>query len=61
MGEDGNARDEAGIQIQLAFSELEKGDVIATKGYVTNGQPSLEILFFGMLMCSKRQIHMPLF
>ncbi len=30
------------------FQELEKGDVIAMKGYVTNGQLSLEILF-GML------------
>lgn len=38
MEEDGNARDEANTNSAI-FQELEKGDVIAMKGYVTNGQP----------------------
>ena len=38
MEEDGNARDEANTDSAI-FQELEKGDVIAMKGYVTNGQP----------------------
>lgn len=38
MEEDGNARDEASTNSAI-FQELEKGDVIAMKGYVTNGQP----------------------
>jgi hypothetical protein len=38
MEEDGNARDEANTSSAI-FQELEKGDVIAMKGYVTNGQP----------------------
>ena len=38
MEEDGNARDEANTN-SAVFQELEKGDVIAMKGYVTNGQP----------------------
>lgn len=38
MEEDGNARDEANTN-SVIFQELEKGDVIAMKGYVTNGQP----------------------
>lgn len=38
MEEDGNARDEANTD-SAVFQELEKGDVIAMKGYVTNGQP----------------------
>ena len=37
MEEDGNARDEANTNSAI-FQELEKGDVIAMKGYVTNGQ-----------------------
>ena len=37
MEEDGNARDEANTDSAI-FQELEKGDVIAMKGYVTNGQ-----------------------
>lgn len=37
MEEDGNARDEASTDSAI-FQELEKGDVIAMKGYVTNGQ-----------------------
>lgn len=38
MEEDGNARDEANTNSAI-FQELEKGDVVAMKGYVTNGQP----------------------
>lgn len=38
LEEDGNARDEANTNSAI-FQELEKGDVIAMKGYVTNGQP----------------------
>ena len=38
MEEDGNARDEANTDSAI-FQELEKGDVIAMKGYITNGQP----------------------
>lgn len=38
LEEDGNARDEANTDSAI-FQELEKGDVIAMKGYVTNGQP----------------------
>lgn len=38
MEEDGNARDEANTNSAI-FQELEKGDVITMKGYVTNGQP----------------------
>lgn len=38
MEEDGNARDEANTNSAI-FQELEKGDVISMKGYVTNGQP----------------------
>lgn len=38
MEEDGNARDEANTNSAI-FQELEKGDVIAMKGYITNGQP----------------------
>lgn len=38
MEEDGNARDEANTD-SAVFQELEKGDVISMKGYVTNGQP----------------------
>lgn len=38
MEEDGNARDEANTNSAI-FQELEKGDVIAMKGYVANGQP----------------------
>lgn len=38
MEEDGNARDEANTDSAI-FQELEKGDVISMKGYVTNGQP----------------------
>lgn len=38
MEEDGNARDEANTNSAI-FQELEKGDIIAMKGYVTNGQP----------------------
>ena len=38
MEEGGNARDEANTNSAI-FQELEKGDVIAMKGYVTNGQP----------------------
>ena len=38
MEEGGNARDEANTDSAI-FQELEKGDVIAMKGYVTNGQP----------------------
>jgi hypothetical protein len=38
MEEDGNARDEANTDSAI-FQELKKGDVIAMKGYVTNGQP----------------------
>ncbi|MBF1637337.1 MAG: hypothetical protein HXO49_02295 [Prevotella sp.] len=37
LEEDGNARDEANTDSAI-FQELEKGDVIAMKGYVTNGQ-----------------------
>ena len=37
MEEDGNARDEANTNSAI-FQELEKGDVISMKGYVTNGQ-----------------------
>lgn len=37
MEEDGNARDEANTNSAI-FQELEKGDVIAMKGYITNGQ-----------------------
>lgn len=37
LEEDGNARDEANTNSAI-FQELEKGDVIAMKGYVTNGQ-----------------------
>lgn len=37
MEEDGNARDEANTNSAI-FQELEKGDVIAMKGYVTNGE-----------------------
>lgn len=37
MEEDGNARDEANTNSAI-FQELEKGDVVAMKGYVTNGQ-----------------------
>lgn len=37
MEENGNARDEANTNSAI-FQELEKGDVIAMKGYVTNGQ-----------------------
>ena len=37
MEEDGNAREEANTNSAI-FQELEKGDVIAMKGYVTNGQ-----------------------
>ena len=37
MEEDGNARDEANTNSSI-FQELEKGDVIAMKGYITNGQ-----------------------
>ena len=37
MEEDGNARDEANTNSAI-FQELEKGDVIAMKGYVANGQ-----------------------
>lgn len=38
LEEDGNARDEANTDSAI-FQELEKGDVVAMKGYVTNGQP----------------------
>lgn len=38
LEEDGNARDEANTNSAI-FQELEKGDVIAMKGYITNGQP----------------------
>nr|DAX80840.1 MAG TPA: hypothetical protein [Caudoviricetes sp.] len=38
MEEDGNARDEANTNSAI-FQELEKGDVVSMKGYVTNGQP----------------------
>lgn len=38
LEEDGNARDEANTDSAI-FQELEKGDVIAMKGYITNGQP----------------------
>lgn len=38
MEEDGNAREEANTDSAI-FQELEKGDVVAMKGYVTNGQP----------------------
>lgn len=38
LEEDGNARDEANTNSAI-FQELEKGDVISMKGYVTNGQP----------------------
>lgn len=38
MEEGGNAREEANTNSAI-FQELEKGDVIAMKGYVTNGQP----------------------
>lgn len=37
MEEDGNAREEPNTQSGV-FQELEKGDVISMKGYVTNGQ-----------------------
>lgn len=37
LEEDGNARDEANTNSAI-FQELEKGDVISMKGYVTNGQ-----------------------
>ena len=37
LEEDGNARDEANTNSAI-FQELEKGDVIAMKGYVTNGE-----------------------
>ena len=37
LEEDGNARDEANTDSAI-FQELEKGDVVAMKGYVTNGQ-----------------------
>lgn len=37
MEEDGNARDEANTNSAI-FQGLEKGDVIAMKGYVTNGE-----------------------
>lgn len=37
LEEDGNARDEANTNSAI-FQELEKGDVVAMKGYVTNGQ-----------------------
>lgn len=37
MEEDGNARDEANTNSAI-FQELEKGDVISMKGYITNGQ-----------------------
>ena len=37
LEEDGNARDEANTNSAI-FQELEKGDVITMKGYVTNGQ-----------------------
>lgn len=37
MEEDGNARDEANTNSAI-FQELEKGDVVAMKGYVTNGE-----------------------
>jgi hypothetical protein len=37
LEEDGNARDEANTDSAI-FQELEKGDVISMKGYVTNGQ-----------------------
>lgn len=37
MEEDGNARDEANTNSAI-FQELEKGDVIAMRGYITNGQ-----------------------
>lgn len=37
LEEDGNAREEPNTQSGV-FQELEKGDVIAMKGYVTNGQ-----------------------
>lgn len=38
MEEDGNAREEPNTQSGV-FQELAQGDVIAMKGYVTNGQP----------------------
>lgn len=37
LEEDGNARDEANTDSAI-FQELEKGDVVSMKGYVTNGQ-----------------------
>ncbi len=43
--------------IQLWLWNQEKGDVIMMKGYVTNGQPSLEIMFGGVAHgeCMSRQ------
>lgn len=38
MEEDGNAREEPNTQSSV-FQELAQGDVIAMKGYVTNGEP----------------------
>ncbi len=58
MEEDGNARDEVNTNSAI-FQELEKGDVIAMKGYVMNGQPIAGDTVWRSHRSRKRQIHEP--